>query len=163
MHSPSNWHVFASMSLHNEKKNTEHSQQRTAKVFVQAILGNRANVLLALCLLSGVLCQHDVDTFYVHGLEYLPDTLHEVLCVNFDVHKDVHAWDLSDINWHQAAVPIMHQKVCSQSCRTEVIDTACSIGHITQNEAVLNICKTDSNCKSAATSSNLFCRSEAKD
>ena len=59
-----------------------------------------------------------------------PDAVNQVLSVNFDVHKDVHAWYCSNIHRHKAAVPIVHQEVCSKCCCTEVIYTASSVCHI---------------------------------
>ena len=70
-----------------------------------------------------------------------PDAVNEVVSVNLDVHKDVHAWYCSNIHRHKAAVSIVHQEVCSKCCCAEVIYTAGSICHIAQDEAMLHTCK----------------------
>ena len=66
-----------------------------------------------------------------------------MLCVHLDVHKDVHAGNFGDIHWNQAAVSIVHQEISPQSGSTEVINAAGSISNIPQDEAMVNICKTD--------------------
>ena len=73
--------------------------------------------------------------------EYTPYAVYQVLCVNLDVHKNVHAGDLGDVDRYEAAVPVMHQEVGSESSRTEVIDATRPIRDVSQNEAMLHICK----------------------
>lgn len=73
-----------------------------------------------------------------------PDAVNQVLSVDLDVHKDVHAWYCSNIHRHKAAMPIVHQEICSKCCCTEVIYTASAVCHIAQDEAMLHTCKTAS-------------------
>ena len=58
--------------------------------------------------------------------------------VYLDVHKDVHAGYGGDVHRHQAAVAIVHQEVCSQGSRAEVVNAAGTIGHIAQDKDVLS-------------------------
>ena len=71
-----------------------------------------------------------------------PDAFNEMVSVNLDVHKDVHARDFGDVHRHKAAMTIVYKEVCTQCRCTEVIDATGSIGHIAQNEAMLYICET---------------------
>lgn len=65
------------------------------------------------------------------------DGLHQVLDVNLDVYKDVQASDGGHVHRHQAGVAIVHQQICLQGARTEVINAASAVGHITQDEHML--------------------------
>ncbi len=71
-----------------------------------------------------------------------PDAFNEMVGVNLDVYKDVHARDFGDVHRHQATMTIMYKEVCTQGCCTEVIYATGSVGDIAQNEAMLYICKT---------------------
>ena len=71
-----------------------------------------------------------------------PDALNEMVSVDLDVYKDVHARDFGDVHRHKAAMTIMYKEVCTQCRCTEVINATGSVSHIAQNEAMLYICKT---------------------
>ncbi len=71
-----------------------------------------------------------------------PDAVNEMVCVDLDVHEDVHTWDFGDVHRHKATMTIVYKEVCTQSRCTEVIYATSSVGHIAQDEAMLYICKT---------------------
>ncbi len=71
-----------------------------------------------------------------------PDAFDEMVGVNLDVYKDVHARDFGDVHRHKATMTIVYKEVCTQSRCTEVIYATSSVGYIAQDEAMLYICKT---------------------
>ena len=86
---------------------------------------------------------------WAHWEQLIPDGVHQVLNVNLDVHKNIHGGHVwHHIHGHQAGVAVMHKKFSAQCTSTEIVNTAGSISHFTEDEAVLHACKSATTCVS---------------
>lgn len=66
--------------------------------------------------------------------EVLRDGVEEVLGVDSDGDEDVERLDLGYCHRDQTAVRVVYQQIASQRSRGEVVDTACTIRHVSHNQ-----------------------------
>lgn len=58
--------------------------------------------------------------------------------INFDINKDIEAWDGGGIDGDEATVSVVDEKVGAESGGGEVVDATGAVGEVTENVTVSN-------------------------